>query len=81
MTGYYGESDEERQEDDGAPLPDEAYEADAADAPEPTSSERRYRSTLALLSLWAREAREAGVDLQGEIDFEISFDYDGMSQE
>ena len=44
-------------------------------------AERRYRSTLALLSLWAREAREAGVDLQGELNFEISFDYDGLSEE
>lgn len=44
-------------------------------------AERRYRSTLALLSLWAREAREAGVDLQGELNFEISLDYDGLSQE
>jgi uncharacterized protein len=44
-------------------------------------AERRYRSTLALLSLWAREAREAGIDLQGELDFEISLDYDGLSQE
>jgi uncharacterized protein len=44
-------------------------------------AERRYRSTLALLSLWAREAREAGVDLQGDVDFEISSDYDGLSQE
>ena len=42
---------------------------------------RRYRNTLALLSLWAREAREAGVDLQGDVDFEISFDYDGLSEE
>jgi hypothetical protein len=42
---------------------------------------RRYRSTFALLSLWAREAREAGIDLQGDRDFEISFDYDGLSQE
>jgi uncharacterized protein len=44
-------------------------------------AERRYRSTLALLSLWAREAREAGVDLQGDTDFEISLDYDGLSEE
>jgi HD superfamily phosphodiesterase len=44
-------------------------------------AERRYRSTLALLSLWAREAREAGIELQGEVDFEISFDYDGLSEE
>jgi HD superfamily phosphodiesterase len=44
-------------------------------------AERRYRSTLALLSLWAREAREAGLDLQGEFQFEISFDYDGLSEE
>jgi uncharacterized protein len=44
-------------------------------------AERRYRSTLALLSLWAREAREAGVDLRGDVDFEISFDYDGLSEE
>ncbi len=44
-------------------------------------AERRYRSTLALLSLWAREAREAGIDLQGDVDFEISFDYDGLSEE
>lgn len=44
-------------------------------------AERRYRSTLALLSLWAREAREAGIDLQGDLDFEISFDYDGLSEE
>lgn len=44
-------------------------------------AERRYRSTLALLSLWAREAREAGVDLQGDLNFEISFDYDGLSEE
>jgi len=44
-------------------------------------AERRYRSTLALLSLWAREAREAGVDLQGDLDFEISFNYDGLSEE
>jgi uncharacterized protein len=44
-------------------------------------AERRYRSTLALLSLWAREAREAGVDLQGDFDFEISSNYDGLSQE
>lgn len=42
---------------------------------------RRYRSTLALLSLWAREAREAGVDLQGDLDFEISPNYDGLSEE
>lgn len=42
---------------------------------------RRYRSTLALLSLWAREARESGVDLQGEEGFEISFNYDGVSEE
>jgi hypothetical protein len=42
---------------------------------------RRYRSTLALLSLWAREAREAGINLQGDLPFEISFDYDGLSQE
>jgi uncharacterized protein len=44
-------------------------------------AERRYRSTLALLSIWAREAREAGVDLQGALNFEISLDYDGLSQE
>jgi uncharacterized protein len=44
-------------------------------------AERRYRSMLALLSLWAREMREAGVDLQGEFDFEISLDHDGLSQE
>jgi uncharacterized protein len=44
-------------------------------------AERRYRSTLALLSLWARETREAGVDLQGDTHFEISFDYDGLSEE
>jgi uncharacterized protein len=44
-------------------------------------AERRYRSTLALLSLWAREMREAGVDLQGENTFEISSDYDGLSEE
>jgi uncharacterized protein len=44
-------------------------------------AERRYRSTLALLSLWAREMREAGVDLQGEHTFEIPFDYDGLSEE
>lgn len=43
-------------------------------------AERRYRNVLALLSLWAREAREAGVDLQGELDFEISFDNDGLSE-
>lgn len=43
-------------------------------------AERRYRSTLALLSLWAREAREAGVDLQGDVDFEISLDYNGLSE-
>jgi uncharacterized protein len=43
-------------------------------------AERRYRSTLALLSLWAREAREAGVDLQGDLDFEISLNYDGLSE-
>lgn len=41
---------------------------------------RRHRDMLALLSLWAREALEAGVELQGDIDFEISFDYDGLSQ-
>ena len=44
-------------------------------------AERRYRNMLALLSLWAREALEAGVELQGDIDFEISFDYDGLSEE
>jgi hypothetical protein len=44
-------------------------------------AERRYRNVLALLSLWAQEAREAGVDLQGELDFEISFDNDGLSEE
>ncbi len=44
-------------------------------------AQRRYRSTLALLSLWAREAREAGLDLQGDMDFEISLDYDGLSEE
>jgi hypothetical protein len=43
-------------------------------------AERRYRDMLALLSLWAREALEAGVDFQEEVDFEISFDYDGLSQ-
>jgi hypothetical protein len=43
-------------------------------------AERRYRTTLALLSLWAREAREAGVDLQGDLDFEISSNYDGLSE-
>ena len=43
-------------------------------------AERRYRNMLLLLSLWAREAREAGVDLQGELDFEISLDYDGLSK-
>jgi uncharacterized protein len=42
---------------------------------------RRYRSTLAFLSLWAREAREAGVNLQGDVEFEISSDYDGLSEE
>jgi HD superfamily phosphodiesterase len=44
-------------------------------------AERRYRSMLALLSLWVREAREAGVDLQGEVNFEISSDYNGLSEE
>ena len=44
-------------------------------------AERRYRSTLALLSLWAREAREAGVDLQGDVTFEIPSNYAGLSQE
>jgi uncharacterized protein len=44
-------------------------------------AERRYRNMLAVLSLWAREAQEAGVDLQGESNFEISFDYDGLSEE
>ncbi len=43
-------------------------------------AERRYRDMLALLSLWAREALEAGVDFQEEVDFEISLDYDGLSQ-
>jgi uncharacterized protein len=50
-------------------------------APARRMAERRYRSMLALLSLWAREAREAGIDLQGDSDFEISFDYDGLSKE
>jgi uncharacterized protein len=44
-------------------------------------AERRYRSTLGLLSLWSREARETGVDLQGDSDFEISSHYDGLSEE
>ena len=44
-------------------------------------AERRYRNMLAVLSLWAREAEEAGVDLQGESNFEISSDYDGLSEE
>ncbi len=44
-------------------------------------AERRYRNTLALLSLWACEAREAEVDLQGDKSFEISFDYNGLSEE
>jgi uncharacterized protein len=43
-------------------------------------AERRYRSMLALLSLWAREAREAGLDLQGDFDFEISLNYDGLPE-
>lgn len=40
----------------------------------------RYRTMLALLRLWAKEAQEAGIDLQGDLNFEISFDYDGLSQ-
>lgn len=43
-------------------------------------AERRYRDMLAVLSLWAREAHEAGVDFQGDLDFEISFDHNGLSQ-
>lgn len=43
-------------------------------------AERRYRSTVGLLSLWAREAREAGVDLQGEYKLEISSDYAWLSE-
>jgi hypothetical protein len=42
---------------------------------------RRYRSMLALLSLWAREAHELGIDLQGDFQLEIPSDYDGLSEE
>lgn len=41
---------------------------------------RRYRSMLALLSLWAREAQELGIDLQGDFQLEIPSDYDGLSE-
>jgi uncharacterized protein len=44
-------------------------------------AERRYRSTLAVLNLWAREARESGVDLQGDVHFEIPSNYTGLSEE
>lgn len=49
--------------------------------PAKTMAERRLRNMLAVLSLWAREARESGLDLQGENDFEVSFDNPGLSQE
>lgn len=44
-------------------------------------AERRLRNMLAVLSLWAREAREGGMDLQGDEDFEVSFDNPGLPQE
>lgn len=44
-------------------------------------AERRYRDMLTLLRLWLREAREEGVDLQGDDDFEVSFDNPGLPQE
>ncbi len=58
-------------------------------------AERRYRNMLALVSLWAREARETGSALHleslfdggdiesadGETDLEISSDYAGLSKE
>jgi len=44
-------------------------------------AERRYRTMLSVLSLWAREMREMGVEFEGEFTFEIPSDYDGMSEE
>ena len=44
-------------------------------------AERRYRTMLDVLSLWAREMRETGVELEGEFAFEIPSDYDGLSEE
>ena len=44
-------------------------------------AERRYRDMLAVLSLWAREARESGVELKGELAIEVPSDYDGLSEE
>jgi uncharacterized protein len=41
---------------------------------------RRYREMVTLLQLWASDAREAGVDDPGEFQFEIPFDYDGVSK-
>jgi uncharacterized protein len=43
-------------------------------------AERRYRAMAAVLSLWAREAREAGMELKGELALEVLFDYDGLSE-
>jgi uncharacterized protein len=53
--------------------------------PAKVMAERRLRNMLAVLSLWTREAREGGMDLQGDLqgdeNFEVSFDYPGLSQE
>jgi len=44
-------------------------------------AEKRYRTMLNVLSLWAREMRETGVELEGEFALEIPSSYDGLSEE
>lgn len=50
-------------------------------APAQAMAADRYRHMVTVLGLWAQEAREAGEDLQGELDLEISLDHAGLSQE